>query len=307
MSQIENTPGFVFNIQHYSIHDGPGIRTTVFTKGCPLSCVWCQNPESQQTVPQLFFTGEKCTGCGACAGVCPEKAITIVEGKSKTDRLLCKGSGKCAEVCPNEARNLMGKKMSAGEVFRDVNADSVFYQRSGGGVTISGGEPLAQPDFTRAIFKLCKEAGLSTALDTCGYAAWDIFKDVLPYVDVVLYDLKHLDPGVHRKLTGVSNELILENAGRIVREFPAITFTARMPVVPGCNDDKENIIRTARFIKELGKPVQVHLLPYHRLGETKYARLEKPGTLKIDPPSAGYMEEIRRLVESFGLKAVIGG
>ena len=138
--------GFVFNIQHYSIHDGPGIRTTVFINGCPLRCVWCQNPESQSLIPQIFFTSEKCTGCATCLPVCPEGAISIVNGKSKTDRLLCDGCGKCAEVCPNEARNLMGKEMSAEDVFKDVNSDAIFYQRSGGGITISGGEPLAQPD-----------------------------------------------------------------------------------------------------------------------------------------------------------------
>ncbi len=307
MNQAENTQGFVFNIQHYSIHDGPGIRTTVFLKGCPLRCVWCQNPESQTSPPQLFFTAEKCTGCGACADVCPEKAIKIIDGKSRTDRALCQGLGKCAKVCPNEARTVMGKKMSAAEVFTDVNADAVFYRKSGGGVTISGGEPLAQPDFTLEILKMCKEAGLSTALDTCGYAGWDVFKKVLPYVDVVLYDFKHMDAETHRKLTGVSNELILENAGKIIREFPGIMFVARIPVVPGCNAGLENITRAARFIKALGKPVKVHLLPYHRLGETKYERLEKLGTLAITPPAAESMEELRRAVESCGLESVIGG
>ncbi len=307
MGQTEDTKGFVFNIQHYSIHDGPGIRTTVFTKGCPLSCVWCQNPESQLKTPQLFFTGEKCTGCGACVAVCPEKAIEISNGKSKTNRLLCKGRGKCAAVCPNEARNLMGKEMSAAEVFQDVNADAVFYRRSGGGVTISGGEPLYQPDFTLAILKLCKEAGLATALDTCGYAKWDIFKRVLEQVDVVLYDFKHMDPGAHKKFTGASNELILENAAKIVSEFPDIAFLARLPVIPGYNDDKENIIRTANFIKELGKSIKVHLLPYHRLGETKYERLEKPGMPRIEPPTEERMEELRQLVASFGLTVAIGG
>jgi pyruvate formate lyase activating enzyme len=307
MKQAENNQGFVFNIQHYSIHDGPGIRTTVFLKGCPLRCIWCQNPESQTSPPQLFFTAEKCSGCGACAAVCPEKAIEIFDGKSKTNRALCKGLGKCAEVCPNEARAVMGKKMSAAEVFREVNADAVFYRKSGGGVTVSGGDPLAQPDFTLEILKMCKEAGLSAALDTCGYSGWDVFKKVLPYVDIVLYDFKHMDAETHRRLTGVSNELILENAGKIIREFPGIIFVARIPVVPGCNADLENITRTARFIKELGKPVKVHLLPYHRLGETKYERLEKPGTLSINPPAAEFMEELRRLVESCGLESVIGG
>jgi pyruvate formate lyase activating enzyme len=197
--------------------------------------------------------------------------------------------------------------MSATEVFKDVNADAVFYRRSGGGVTISGGEPLAQPEFTLAILKLCKEAGLSTALDTSGYARWDIFKEILAYVDLVLYDFKHLDPGAHQKLTGVSNEIILENAERVIREFPGIAFLARIPVVPGYTDDKENITRTAGFIKGLGTSIKVHLLPYHRLGETKYERLEKSGMARIEPPGDEHMEELRRIVESCGLTAAIGG
>lgn len=307
MGQTENVKGFVFNIQHYSIHDGPGIRTTVFTLGCPLRCIWCQNPESQSSAPQLFFTEEKCTGCGECVKACPEKVITIVNGKSRTDRALCRGRGKCAEACPNEARTIMGKEMSAAEVFRDVNADAVFYQRSGGGVTISGGEPLAQPEFTLAILKLCRQAGLSTALDTCGYTRWEVFQRVLPYVDIVLYDFKHLDPSAHRKLTAISNGLILENAGKLMREFPDIAFIARIPVIPGYNDSAENITDTSKFIKGLGKPIKVHLLPYHRLGETKYERMEKRAKLNIEPPGVEHMEELRRLVESFGLTAVIGG
>jgi pyruvate formate lyase activating enzyme len=307
MSQTENTQGYVFNIQHYSIHDGPGIRTTVFTKGCPLSCVWCQNPESQLQAPELFFTSEKCTGCGACVAACTQQAIAISDGKSKTDRLLCQGLGKCAAVCPNEARNLMGREMSAAAVFKDVNADAVFYRRSGGGVTISGGEPMAQPEFTLAILKLCQEAGLSTALDTSGYARWDVFKEILACVDLVLYDFKHLDPVTHQKLTGVSNELILENAVKIVNGFPEIAFLARIPVVPGYNDDKDNIIRTAGFIKGLGKSIKVHLLPYHRLGEAKYERLEKSGMPKIDTPGDEYMAELCRIVESCGLTAATGG
>jgi pyruvate formate lyase activating enzyme len=297
----------VFNIQHYSIHDGPGIRTTVFIKGCPLRCIWCQNPESQSLAPQLFFTGEKCTGCGECVKVCPAKAITMVDGKSRTDRLICKGAGKCAAACPNEARTIMGKEMSAAEVFRDVHADAVFYERSRGGVTLSGGEPLVQPEFTWAILEMCKRAGVSTALDTCGYARWDVLKDILKYVDVVLYDFKHFNSAKHERLTGVANGLILENAGQIVRKFPDITLIARIPVVPGYNDDSENIGRTARFIKDLGKKVKVHLLPYHRLAETKYERLEKSAALKIAPPTMEHVEELRRLVESCGLEVVIGG
>jgi pyruvate formate lyase activating enzyme len=307
MSHTENTRGFVFNIQHYSLHDGPGIRTTVFLKGCPLRCTWCQNPESQLKKPQLFFSAEKCTGCGACVAACPEKAVRIDDGRSRTDQRRCKGRGECVTACPNEARSVMGREMDAGEVFKDVNADAVFYQRSGGGVTISGGEPLFQPDFTLAILERCREAGLSTALDTCGQAAWKAFREVLPHVDIVLYDFKHPDPEAHRALTGVSNGFILENAVKIIKEFPDIVFIARVPVVPGCNDDRESIIRTAGFIKGLGKPVKVHLLPYHRLGEAKYERLGTSGMPEITPPAVERMEELRRLVESCGLEAAVGG
>ncbi len=305
----ENTKGIVFNIQHYSIHDGPGIRTTVFVNGCPLRCAWCQNPESQTRLPRLFFTAEKCTGCGKCASVCTQHAITICEKLSKTDRLLCKACGACVEACPNEARSLMGKEMTAQEVFNDVNSDAIFYEKSGGGVTISGGDPLLQYDFVIEILKLCKAAGFHTAIDTSGYATWEIFKQVLKNVDLVLYDLKHMDNAEHIRCTGVSNELILDNARRIIKEMPSIKMLARIPIVPGYNDSKENIIMTARFIsRELDKSIKVHLLPYHRMAETKYERLEEPHlALKIESPTDEYMEELRKIVESFGLEAVIGG
>jgi pyruvate formate lyase activating enzyme len=307
MIQAEDIRGFVFNIQHYSIHDGPGIRTTVFVTGCPLRCIWCQNPESQSLKPQLFFTLEKCTGCGDCVQVCPCKAITVNNGKSHTDRGLCQGTGECVAACPNEARTIMGKEMTATEVFHDVIADKMFYETSGGGVTISGGEPLAQPGFTTALLQMCKNAGLSTALDTCGCADWNTFKNILPYVDIVLFDFKHMDTAAHQKLTGVNNESILENAVKIVKEFLDISFIARIPIVPDCNDSSENIKATARFIKGLGKPVKVHLLPYHRLGETKYLRLEKSSSLKIIPPTAEHMDDLRLLAESCGTEAIIGG
>ena len=155
MSEVGENKGVIFNIQHYSIHDGPGIRTTVFIKGCPLKCVWCQNPESQTLLPQIFFNSEKCTGCGKCVQVCPEGVIEIYEGKSRTNRELCQGHGNCAEACPNEARSLMGRHVTAGEVFKEVNGDAIFYQRSGGGVTLSGGEPLAQPEFAVSLLRLC--------------------------------------------------------------------------------------------------------------------------------------------------------
>jgi pyruvate formate lyase activating enzyme len=308
MTETRDTPGVIFNIQRYSIHDGPGIRTTVFLKGCPLRCVWCQNPESQSARPEVFFVAENCTGCGACVRACLEGAIELVGERSRTDRARCRGTGKCAEVCPSEARSLMGRQITAGEVFDEVAADDIFYQRSGGGATLSGGDPLAQPEFAAAVFRLCKESGIHTALDTCGYAPWRTVRQVLEHVDLVLYDFKHMDPDQHQRYTGVPNELILENAERIHRELD-IPMLARVPVVPGYNDAVENLTATARFVAtELGDSVEVHLLPYHRLGEAKHERMEQPEkSITAQPPSDERMEEIRKIFESFGLTVHLGG
>lgn len=308
MTKAEDTRGVIFNIQNYSIHDGPGIRTTVFLKGCPLRCLWCQNPESILFQPVIFFNAEKCTGCGKCVTACPEGAIEITEGKSKTNRNLCKGLGKCAEICPNDARNLMGRYVTAGEVFKEVNGDLLFYQNSGGGVTLSGGDPIAQPDFAISILKLCRDAGIHTAIDTSGYAKWETLERILKYVDLVLYDFKHMDPHKHNKYTGVSNDLILDNAKKIHRELN-LHMLARVPILPGYNDSSENLEKTARFIaNELETSIRVHLLPYHRLGETKYERLEEPNkSVSIQPPRDEHMEKIKELFESFGLEVHLGG
>jgi pyruvate formate lyase activating enzyme len=291
--------GVVFNIQHYSIHDGPGIRTTVFLKGCPLTCLWCQNPESQVIRPILFLNEEKCTGCGLCRDACPEAAIQLIDGKSKTDRSLCKGKGHCTEICPNEARSLMGQYMTADEVFNDVNADAIFYQNSGGGVTLSGGDPIVQTEFAIQILKRCRDAGIHTAIETCGFTVWDSLKELLVLTDLVLYD---------KAYTGVSNKPILENAKRIVQDLN-LPMLARLPIIPGYNDSSQNLEQAACFIaSELGTHIKVHLLPYHRLGVTKYERMEQANkALHIDSPSDEQMQELKELFESFGLITVIGG
>lgn len=306
--QTENPQGVVFNIQHFSIHDGPGIRTTVFLKGCPLRCVWCQNPESHDFKPVLFFDAEKCTGCGACAASCPEGAVRIFEGKSATDRRRCQGAGQCAETCPNAARSLVGRCMRADEVFEDVNADFIFYQNSGGGVTLSGGEPIAQPEFSIAILKRCRRAGIHTAIETCGAARWETLRAVLEHTDLVLYDIKHLDPARHKQHTSVSNRRILGNARKIRRELK-LPMHARVPLIPGHNDSAENLDATARFIAhELGNEVHVHLLPFHRFGETKLERMEKPEDgVSIEPPDEDRIVEVKKIFESSGLTVIIGG
>jgi pyruvate formate lyase activating enzyme len=305
---MEDVKGTVFNIQRYSIHDGPGIRTTVFFKGCPLRCVWCQNPESQAFQQELFYNKERCKGCGRCLTACPEKASEIVEGHSRTDRTLCKACGACAEVCPEEARVLMGKSVSAKEVFAEVKKDAIFYERSGGGVTLSGGEPLAQPEFSIQILSQCKSSGIHAAIDTCGHAPWETVEGVLKVVDLVLYDLKHMDPIEHRKITGVSNALVLENLKRIYHE-PHVALAIRIPVIPGFNDTPENMEATASFIvKDLDASVPVHLLPYHRLGDSKREQMESSQpSLGIVSPSDEDMEKLRGYFESRELKAVIGG
>ena len=300
--------GIIFNIQGYCIHDGPGIRTSVFLKGCPLRCLWCQNPESHSFHPELLFVEEKCTGCGTCIQVCPEKAIRMRGRSSRTDQQLCRGAGLCAEACPSGARNLIGRRTTADDVFKEVAADSLFYHESGGGVTLSGGEPLAQLDFAAAILRKCRDAGFHTALDTCGYASWTTAKEVLRYASLVLFDFKHMNPEMHRRYTGVSNELILQNAEKIHHEM-SVPMRARVTLVPGFNDSRENLEATAEFIAgRLSNAIPVHLLPYHRLGETKWQGLgRKHETASIEVPGERPLEMCSRIFESFGLSVIMGG
>ena len=267
--------GIVFNIQRYSIHDGPGIRTTVFLKGCPLRCFWCQNPESQDLNSQILLDRKKCTLCGNCVAICPTKAIRLSDGKLTIDKKACKGCGKCVEVCPNEARRLVGKLTTVDEVMHHVLRDVKFYENSGGGVTLSGGEPTAQPGFALAILKRCKEGGLHTALDTCGYAPWTTMKKLLDHVDLVLYDLKHMDPKKHIEATGKDNRLILRNVTKIADHKP---LRIRVPLIPGFNDSPEEIRAIARFVKKELDSVPIDLLPYNKLGESKYDLLDKSYT-----------------------------
>jgi pyruvate formate lyase activating enzyme len=264
--------GVVFNIQRFSIHDGPGIRTTVFLKGCPLRCFWCQNPESQSGRPEIVLDRRKCTLCGACDSTCQQGAIRLEAGRPVFDRRLCAGCGRCAVVCPTEARRLSGVRMTADEVIREVCKDLKFYENSGGGVTLSGGEPLAQPEFARSILEGCRQAELHTTLDTCGWAPWADMEKVLEFVDLVLFDIKHLDASMHREATGQDTLLILENARRIARLKP---MRVRVPLVPGFNDTEEAVRGIADFVKgELGCR-DIDLLAYNRMGEVKYDFLEK--------------------------------
>ena len=306
-----NLTATVFNIQTYSIHDGPGIRVTVFLKGCPLRCIWCANPESNLAQPQLLTYAVKCTGCGACTKACPRSAITVGERSGKyialTDRTRCIDCGACVEVCPREAREIAGKTMTVREVLDEVLKDKLFLDASGGGMTVSGGECLMQPEFTAALLCAAKEAGLHTAIESCSFASREAVDRVFRYVDLALLDVKHMDSAAHREYTGVPNEPILDNIRHVYHDLK-VPVTVRVPVITGYNDSDENIAATARFAaEELGSDVAVHLLPYHRMGESKNESLGKEMNFSIDIPTDEHMKHLKAIVEGFGLASQIGG
>lgn len=301
----------VFNVQTYSIHDGPGIRVTVFLKGCPLRCLWCANPESKLSVPQLMTYGSKCTGCGACAAACPARAVTVAltDGKptALTNRRLCANCGACVEDCPVNAREIAGKVQSVKEVLKKVQRDRMFLDASGGGMTVSGGEPLAHVDFTEALLWAAQEAGLHTAVESCSFGTREAVDRIYSHVNLALLDIKHMDSEIHRKLTGVPNELILENIKHIHNDLN-IEAMISIPTIPGYNDSDKNIAETAKFIAdEMGNDVRVRLLPYHRFGESKNESLGEEMNMSIEIPSDGHMKHLKELVESYGLDTQIGG
>jgi pyruvate formate lyase activating enzyme len=306
-----STTGRIFNIQRYSLHDGSGIRTLVFLKGCPLRCLWCSNPESQKSTPELGFIEARCVGqeeCGApCVSACPEEAVlTDGRGKPSIDRSVCNDCGECAETCGHDALKLVGREMSVAEVLAEVEKDRAFYRRSGGGVTIGGGEPMAQYGFTAALLEAAHQEYLHTALETSGHVAWKHLERVLRYVDLLHFDLKHMDPRRHEELTGQSNQLILGNLRKVLRIREPQDVVIRIPVIPGCNDSVENIRESATFVAELGFS-QIELIPYHEFGRSKYRQYGMVYPLDAAEPAAeSDLEDLRRLVESLGLREVTG-
>ncbi len=335
--------GVVYDIQRFSVSNGTGIRTTVYLKGCTIRCKWCHNPEGVRHYPEVFHYWPRCTNCGKCDDICPANAIEVIdkvewggeereiempevekrileaEGvklsysiKKRVSRKIriqkdkCIGCFRCVEVCPEEAFVVVGKFMTVDEVMEEVLSDKIFYEKSGGGMSISGGEPTAQPEFTLSLLKRAKENGIHTALDTNGNLEWNFFKELLKYTDLVLYDIKSMDPKVHKDFTGVDNNRILENIKRIATETD-VAIRIRFPLIPNINDNKENIEKTAQFAKSLGVE-WVDILPYHAFAGQKYRLFSLDFPFPI---GEGYPEEkvedIRKIFESFGLKTTIGG
>lgn len=305
ISSLKEVNGWVFDIQRYSIHDGPGIRTLVFLKGCPLRCPWCANPESQLPHAELRFVENLCNGCKLCVEACPVQAIREEKGSVKFDRKICTVCGECATVCPTKAVSIVGEVKTVREILEVLEKDRVFFEGSGGGITLSGGEPLAQPEFAGAIMQASKTKGFHTAIETTGYQQWDLVKSIFMHTDTVLFDIKIMDAVRHEKTVGVSNNLILSNAKKIADMRKQMVI--RVPIVPGLNDDFENLDETLAFAERIGVH-EVHFLPYHRLGQLKYAQLGRSYEIgSIEPPSVEKMEELVEKVKRRGVILKIGG
>jgi len=292
--------GLVFNIQKFSLHDGPGIRTIVFLKGCPLACMWCSNPEGQSASTELILSCDRCIGseeCDRCIAVCLDRVITRDDdGQLTIDRSSCDGCGDCAYVCPSRALEVSGEWVGVDDVVRIVEEDEAFYARSGGGLTVSGGEPLAQGAFVRALLEAARSRGIDTAVETSGLCNWKTMKNIAPLTDQIFFDIKCLDDEKHEQMTGVSNQKILDNFRRLRAELPEVEVVVRTPVIPGVNDSEADIRAIAEFVDDAGGASAYELLPYHGFGEPKYARLGKHYRLShLDPVPDERMRELREI------------
>ena len=268
----------IFNIQKCSVHDGDGLRTLVFFKGCPLRCPWCSNPESQSYEKEIMESQVRCIGCGACETVCPQSAISKTEEGFLINRDLCTQCFRCTDRCYAESKRVVGEDYSVEALYKEIAKDRVYYAMYGGGVTFSGGEPLTHPAFLREIAKKCRENDINVAVESCGYGTYDAFKEALPYINSMFLDIKHIDTDIHKTLTGVGNELILGNI-KAIADF-GIPITIRTPLIPGLNDTAKNIQGIATFLSPLPNVVAYELLPYHSFGESKYKALGIPYPLK---------------------------
>lgn len=294
---IEEISGIVTDFKRFAVHDGDGIRTTVFLKGCPLRCVWCHNPESLSMKPELAFYRDKCTACGECAKVCPMGAHSISDGQHILDRNACTACGKCEQVCPVRALKLYGRRMRVSEVIRTVAEDKLFYETSGGGMTLSGGEPTLQPEFSLNLLKTAKECGINTALDTCGFAPRETYAAVLPYTDTFLFDVKHCSDEGYLHCTGKPGKLIFDNLHYLSDSGAQIEI--RIPLVPGYNDDEATLHGIGRLLSEI-KTTRVRLLPYHSYARSKYAALDLHDTLPCaDSPDQTKLASATALLRAY--------
>lgn len=296
--------GVIFHIMRFSVHDGPGIRTAVFFKGCPLACWWCHNPESQNLEPEVLYSPDRCRLCGDCAATCPHGAIErIGDRMTVTDE--CQLCATCVDVCGAEARSVAGRTMTVSEILAEIERDVVFFDESGGGVTFTGGEPFAQPELLEALLDACRQRRIHTTIETCGSAARDSVLRIGGMADLILYDLKILDTARHRQYTGAPNRNILENLQALVAAGRPVVV--RIPVVPGINDGPADVRAACQYLAPLGL-TRVDLLPYHRAGTEKYRRLGREYRLQHTPaPTAAAMALIAAEMEAVGIPVKIAG
>jgi pyruvate formate lyase activating enzyme len=298
------TTGIIFDIKRFAIHDGPGIRTTVFLKGCPLSCWWCHNPESQRAQPDLLYRRQLCVSCGTCVEACPENARSLTDDGVHRDTSLCAVCGTCAEACPSGALEKVGRRESVDDVIGEIERDTPFFDQSGGGVTFSGGEPLGQPRFLSELLDRCAELDIHTTVDTCGFASPDVLRNIAENTDLFLFDLKYMDPRRHTELTGVGNDVILGNLSMLSAMGKKICV--RVPVIPAVTDTDGNFDAIGRFVSSLATPPSVTLLPHHTTAMGKYARFDVDKRLPdgTQAPSRDALGQMAKRLERYGLEII---